>query len=197
MQCPSFSSGRLSPGRGYRDLHFFASILEFSEHWFFYADEFMVLSIFFVLAGIWMGSRTIWIAHNLGHESEALPWAPAWCPGVLCHKCCSSRKERTLFCKQRCNCYRNYKRKKILAKLRKQHAQQFERIPKEGEGSGDDMEENDSMIELVTHPPQERIYLDDEDIIGYTREDIQKLALDIERRKGFGRAQSTCGCTSG
>eukprot|EP00945_MAST-04E_sp_MAST-4E-sp1_P002064 g2064.t1 len=163
--------------------YFFASILEFSEHWFFYADEFMALSIFFVLAGVWIGSRTIWIAHHLGHQSEALPWAPIWCPGVLCHKCCSSKKERRLFCKQRCSCYSNYKRRKTLARLRKQHAQHVDRVPKTGDGSDDELGEHDTMIELVTRPPQERIYLDDNDIVGYTREDIERMALDIERRE--------------
>ena len=70
-----------------------------------------------------------------------------------------------------------------MARLRKQHAQHVDRVPKTGDGSDDELGEHDTMIELVTRPPQERIYLDDNDIVGYTREDIERMALDIERRE--------------
>ena len=52
--------------------YFFASILEFAEHYFFYADEFMAIAITMALCGIWIGSKTIWVAHNVGHNAEAL-----------------------------------------------------------------------------------------------------------------------------
>ena len=164
--------------------YFFASILEFAEHYFFYADEFMAIAITMALCGIWIGSKTIWVAHNVGHNAEALAWAPCWCPGFPCHKCCLAKKERNLFYKQRCTkcceCRKMWRRYRRRQRRKQEEDEEIEALAANITTNNllDEEEEND------------KIYFNENDV-GYSKEEykrrisvnIEKLKLEIQRKE--------------
>ena len=164
--------------------YFFASILEFAEHYFFYADEFMAIAIVMALCGIWTGSKTIWVAHNMGHNEEALIWAPCYCPGFPCHKCCFAKRERELFYKYRivncCNCKKMLRRYQRRKRQRSEEAEEIEALATSITINNilDDEDEND------------KIFLNENDV-GYSAKEykrrinvnIKRLELEIQQKE--------------
>ena len=84
---------------------FFSSIFEFAKHLYVKSEEAMVLGIALFLVGFYTASRTVRAALYVGLDRDMeLAWAPIYCPGYVCHMCCTSKKERVRFVKEKCGC---------------------------------------------------------------------------------------------
>lgn len=82
---------------------FFSFIFEFVEHKFFYSEEAFVMGIIMALAGFYVMSRVMRAAQWAGLDNDlGIAWAPIYCPGFVCHMCCTSRKERKRFLEKKC-----------------------------------------------------------------------------------------------
>jgi hypothetical protein len=83
---------------------FFSFIFEFVKHKFLLSEGALVLGIFMFLIGFYICSRILRAARDAGLSNDrAFAWAPVYCPGFVCHMCCTSKKERVDFVKRRCN----------------------------------------------------------------------------------------------
>ena len=82
---------------------FFSFIFEFAKHQFFLSEEALALGICMFLVGFYIMSRVLRAAQRAGLDNgSSLAWAPVYCPGFVCHMCCTSRSERKQFVERRC-----------------------------------------------------------------------------------------------